>query len=103
MDNRHEPESCYRAQMEAVKASARLKGRVMEEVRRERCAAEAVARVEALGGAGGGRDAHGDGDVRGWLMRHAGYQLACSQLQDEVAGGVGWAQRRGRADVRGAG
>ena len=103
MDNRHEPESCYRTQMEAVKASARLKGSVMDEVRRERCAAEAAARAESPGGAGGGRAAHGDGDVRGRLMRHAGHQIACSQLQDEVAGGVGWAQRRGRADVRGAG
>ena len=49
MDNRHEPESCYRTQMEAVKASARLKGSVMDEVRRERCAAEAVARAAAPG------------------------------------------------------
>lgn len=55
MDNRHEPENGYRAQMEAVKASVRLKGRVMDEVRRERCAAEAVARAEAPGRAAAGQ------------------------------------------------
>ena len=55
MDNRHEPENGYRAQMEAVKASVRLKGHVMDEVRRERCAAEAVARAEAPGRAAAGQ------------------------------------------------
>ncbi len=71
MDNRHEPENGYRAQMEAVKASVCLKGRVMDEVRRERCAAEAAARAEAPG-----RAAAGQGGWRARRGRLAGRRFS---------------------------